>query len=108
VFPDDFSSDEEDATAADEADEDDEEYADRPRCKALYHYSAKLNDELNLRPGKWQTASDFNFNFNFFLSPSVRRRRHTRPQQKVGRLVVRRAERRHRGVPGHVRRGNID
>jgi len=41
---DDFSSDEEDAQA-------DEEYAEcRPRCKAIYHYSAKLNDELTLKP----------------------------------------------------------
>ncbi|XP_025412380.1 nostrin [Sipha flava] len=40
---DDFSSDEDDGA--------DEENVDGPRCKALYHYSAKLNDELSLEPG---------------------------------------------------------
>ncbi|KAL4097041.1 hypothetical protein QTP88_021881 [Uroleucon formosanum] len=43
---DDFSSDEEDAD-----DDDDDENIKRPRCKALYQYSAKLNDELSLEPG---------------------------------------------------------
>lgn len=44
-YTDDFSSDEDDDGAA--ADEN-----SGPRCKALYHYSAKLNDELNLEPGE--------------------------------------------------------
>jgi hypothetical protein len=44
AFADDFSSDEDDGA--------DEENVDGPRCKALYHYSAKLNDELSLEPGK--------------------------------------------------------
>jgi len=42
---DDFSSDEDDDAAADQD--------SGPRCRALYHYSAKLNDELNLEPGEW-------------------------------------------------------
>lgn len=41
---DDFSSDEDD-------DVDEENNIKSPRCKALYHYSAKLNDELCLEPG---------------------------------------------------------
>ncbi|KAF0765003.1 nostrin, partial [Aphis craccivora] len=41
----DFSSDE------DDADDDDDENIKGPRCKALYQYSAKLNDELSLEPG---------------------------------------------------------
>lgn len=43
LFIDDFSSDE---------DDDDDENIKSPRCKALYPYSAKLNDELSLEPGK--------------------------------------------------------
>ena len=46
LFVDDFSSDE------DDADDDDDENIKSPRCKALYQYSAKLNDELSLEPGK--------------------------------------------------------
>ncbi|VVC41607.1 Hypothetical protein CINCED_3A006964 [Cinara cedri] len=41
---DDFSSNEDN-------DGDEENYIQIPRCKALYHYSAKLNDELCLEPG---------------------------------------------------------
>lgn len=44
-FPDDFSSDEDDDGVADAE--------NGPRCKALYHYAAKLNDELNLEPGEF-------------------------------------------------------
>jgi len=49
LYVDDFSSDEDDA---DDDDDDDDENIKRPRCKALYQYSAKLNDELSLEPGK--------------------------------------------------------
>lgn len=51
LFIDDFSSDEDD--------DDDDENIKSPRCKALYQYSAKLNDELSLEPGKSNTKKNF-------------------------------------------------
>lgn len=55
VFIDDFSSDEDDDA--------DEEIINGPRCKALYHYSAKLNDELSLEPGKLNVSCAFLYLF---------------------------------------------
>lgn len=65
MFTDDFSSDE------DDADDDDDENIKGPRCKALYQYSAKLNDELSLEPGKSNTNKNFPPMWSLYLCVHV-------------------------------------